>query len=49
MTADWTLPSVPGSQVYFKKQAVFDGKNGKNTKYVGRPNLFGIAPQFKNI
>ena len=39
--------AVPGSQVYFKKQAVFDGGNGKNTKYVG-VNVFG-APQFNNF
>ena len=32
--------AVPGSQVYFKKQAVFDGRNGKNTRYVG-VNVFG--------
>jgi hypothetical protein len=40
---------VPGSRVYFKKQAVFDGKNGKNTRYVGASgvNVFG-APQFNN-
>ena len=37
---------VPGSQVYFKKQAVFDGKN---TRYVGASgvNVFG-APQFND-
>ena len=34
--------AVPGSQVYFKKQAVFDGRNGKNTRYVG-VNVFGGA------
>ena len=39
--------AVPGSQVYFKKQAVFDGRNGKNTRYVG-VNVFG-APQFNNF
>jgi hypothetical protein len=40
---------VPGSQVYFKKAAVFDGRRGKNTKYVGASgvNVFG-APQFDN-
>jgi hypothetical protein len=41
---------VPGSQVYFNKQAVFDGKKGKNTKYVGASgvDVFG-APQFNNF
>jgi hypothetical protein len=38
---------VPGSRVYFKKQAVFDGKNGTNIRYVGAAgtNVFG-TPQF---
>jgi hypothetical protein len=41
---------VPDSQVYFKKQVVFAGGNGKNTRYVGaaRVNVFG-APDFDNF
>jgi hypothetical protein len=41
---------VPGSQVYFKKQAVLDGRNGKNTSHVGAPgvNVFG-TPSLRNF
>jgi hypothetical protein len=41
---------VPGSQVYFKSQAVFDGRKGKDTRFVGVSgvNVFG-APQFNNF
>jgi hypothetical protein len=36
--------------MFFKKPAVFDGKYGKNTRYLGASgvNVFG-APQFINF
>ena len=41
---------VPGSEVYFNKQAIFDGGHGNNTKYAGTSgvNVFG-SPRFINF
>jgi hypothetical protein len=41
---------VPGSKVYFTKESVFDGRRGKNTRYVGASgvNVFG-TPQLNNF
>ena len=39
---------MPGSQVYFKKQVVFVGGNGKNTKGASGANVFG-SPRFNEF
>jgi hypothetical protein len=36
--------------VYFKKQAVFDGQSGKNSRYVGPSGVHVLGtPQFNNF